>query len=1128
MSRISVVFASALFGILMTGCALVSGGAPQGTPTLKSVSPSSAPAGSAGQAITVFGSNLTTGTVILVNGVVHPTTFVNKNQLRTNLTAADLAIPGTLHVSFQSSTSSATSGSGGTSSNPHSLTTTATLTTTTVQQSGSYVTFIVTTAAPLAISTTSLPNGVQSTPYSTALAANGGATPYRWNLAAGSLPAGLSLNSSTGAISGAPSAAGTTNFTIQVADSSSTQQTMLQALSIVVSGSAPPPTPLSVNVSALLGGTAQQPYTGVVAASGGTAPYSFSVASGSLPAGLTLNSSTGAVSGTPTTAGTYSFSIQAKDSSATANVGSASDSVLIAAATSGGSGSTGGTPPAGSFDQYGGRTDIACSQATGWFHTEKINNRWWLCTPAGNAYFFQGVAAWTVPTLPKYNNDTTLAASSLINEFSSWGFNGVGEMTYGLIEPGACASCKRLPEIQTISVSNYAAANLWNYAQRPMKNLSYGLNSNYGGWRASTLDFFEPQFGVWLDGMFANDPGFLSYKNNPYFIGLMLDDTDWFWGMGAGPDFHTVPMGHTNSHVGYMTLIASPVQTFNPDPASRGIPELYTDTKVYSKTAMPNPPATCSPQTPCSLRDYLYKKYSGSIAALNTAWGSNYTTFDSTGTQVTGEVIGTGNGTQTVFNATLAHSSVSPLSVLIKVGGVAQSGDCPYFQACNVLTGGSFSGPSTSTVAVGKQAWLSNIYGVNNAAYPAMSMWAVVTYHFSSGSGLFATPSRQVGQNFYNGGVQGAVMSPIDQTGGIATGYDVYVACRLDTGTTPAYGCASANSPIPTVTLQASNIPFGTDWPMPPSGLISGSGLPAAPSIINYSTGQVTLTFSTPPSAGQQITMDYIYNGWMYGSGLMDEDGRNTNWIGTNSICLTPALACDGVDNPKPNANPNLGADLDAWVAEFAGQYFGTLGTHLKAAAPHMLYLGADTVGTWGVPARKEILQGAAPYVDALFTNWFGNQPDAATATSQYLFLSKYLGDKPVINFTTLTASPDSAMSAYTDYQCCLYETTQASRGQQYAAIVSAMINTPSYNNTFQWVGISWWGSHDFDGGNGEHNDWGLKSPLDDAYDGHEAVSASVTCSSPLSSFACGGEVANFGDVITPVRAANLLWLSIH
>src|SRR5437868_6348610 len=186
-------------------------------------------------------------------------------------------------------------------------------------------------------------------------------------------------------------------------------------------------------------------------------------------------------------------------------------------------------------------------------------------------------------------------------------------------------------------------------------------------------------------------------------------------------------------------------------------------------------------------------------------------------------------------------------------------------------------------------------------------------------------------------------------------------------------------------------------------------------------------------------------------------------WIGTNAVCLSPAASCDGSDNPLPNANANLAADMDAWVAQFSGQYFGTLNTHLKAAAPHMLYYGADTVGTWGVPPRKEILEGAAPYVDGLFTQWDANLPDATTGAQQYQYLSRYAGDKPLLNFQTLTAEPDSAMAAYPISDA--YPTQQA-RGQQWNTIINTMLTVPSFNNSFQWVGAVWWGSHDFNGAN--------------------------------------------------------------
>jgi len=90
-------------------------------------------------------------------------------------------------------------------------------------------------SSPLAVSTTSLPNGTQFAAYNQSLAATGGAAPYYWTLLSGTLPAGLSL-SSNGQISGAPTSIGTSNFVVQVTDSSVPAQNANQGLSIAVAG----------------------------------------------------------------------------------------------------------------------------------------------------------------------------------------------------------------------------------------------------------------------------------------------------------------------------------------------------------------------------------------------------------------------------------------------------------------------------------------------------------------------------------------------------------------------------------------------------------------------------------------------------------------------------------------------------------------------------------------------------------------------------------------------------------------------------------------------------------------------------------------------------------------------------
>ena len=89
-------------------------------------------------------------------------------------------------------------------------------------------------AGPLSITTGSLPNGAQNVAYSATLAASGGTPPYVWSVMSGSLPTGLSLAASTGGISGAPSGAGTSNFTVQVKDAS--LQTATMPFSVTIAG----------------------------------------------------------------------------------------------------------------------------------------------------------------------------------------------------------------------------------------------------------------------------------------------------------------------------------------------------------------------------------------------------------------------------------------------------------------------------------------------------------------------------------------------------------------------------------------------------------------------------------------------------------------------------------------------------------------------------------------------------------------------------------------------------------------------------------------------------------------------------------------------------------------------------
>jgi hypothetical protein len=143
------------------------------------------------------------------------------------------------------------------------------------------------------------------------LTATGGVTPYSWQLTSGTLPSGLTLNSATGAISGTlTSTLAATPFTFQVTDSGTPQQSAMSTVTISASNMV-----LQIQTTALALGTTGAPYSQTLSATGGTAPYAWSVKSGRLPAGITLNALTGLISGTPSSPTSEFLTFQVTDSS---------------------------------------------------------------------------------------------------------------------------------------------------------------------------------------------------------------------------------------------------------------------------------------------------------------------------------------------------------------------------------------------------------------------------------------------------------------------------------------------------------------------------------------------------------------------------------------------------------------------------------------------------------------------------------------------------------------------------------------------------------------------------------------------------------------------------------------------
>lgn len=172
--------------------------------------------------------------------------------------------------------------------------------------------FTVTAYQPLTAAATQPDQSIaQFQPVANGLSFSGGVPPFQFKLTSGALPPGVKLNAESGLVSGIPSTIGTYQFSVSINDSFSTPETASTSLRLTVVSP-----PLTVAGSFPFHIPFNVPFHGVVVANGGVPPYTFSVTT-SLPPGLTLDSSTGQVNGTPTRFGSFTFEVAATDAAAT-------------------------------------------------------------------------------------------------------------------------------------------------------------------------------------------------------------------------------------------------------------------------------------------------------------------------------------------------------------------------------------------------------------------------------------------------------------------------------------------------------------------------------------------------------------------------------------------------------------------------------------------------------------------------------------------------------------------------------------------------------------------------------------------------------------------------------------------
>ena len=271
-------------------------------PELTALSVDRLPAGSPAFVLVVDGLSFhSTKSVVRWNGADRPTMFLSTTRLSATIFSTDLVVPGTVDVSVFTY-----GNTGGTSVS---------------------LPFAIDPALPLALSSKSLPGGVEGTNYRASLAVTGGTPPYLWSISANSLPGGLALDPNSGEISGRPTRSGKTAFTARVTDSASPPQSVSADFYIRV-------VVVEIATKSLPAGTVGMSYSFLLSVAGGRSPYTWSLLSGQLPNGLVLDSATGNISGTPEAEGSFAFTIQVSDVGA--STASAQLSIDIAPASGSG------------------------------------------------------------------------------------------------------------------------------------------------------------------------------------------------------------------------------------------------------------------------------------------------------------------------------------------------------------------------------------------------------------------------------------------------------------------------------------------------------------------------------------------------------------------------------------------------------------------------------------------------------------------------------------------------------------------------------------------------------------------------------------------------------------------------
>ena len=786
-------------------------------------------------------------------------------------------------------------------------------------------------------------------------------------------------------------------------------------------------------------------------------------------------------------------------------------------------------------------------------------------------------------------------AAGELARYIAMGFNNTGEDSDPyIISTGGCnASPKFYPFFaggSTPSASRSPGMNLDGCAAQAMKipmatippSVSIlGVNFPSHGTGGNVMfDWMAPQFSGWLTCRWNVTNGTQPFASgqSPDLIGLPFDDTDNMQQTAASGVMHTVPVGsgHSRPDPGLLTLYSAPQITLSDGAVqTSGVwttPLLFPTTCDFSKSLATScgltAPTSCTDDTPCSLVDFLRIRY-GTIAALNTAWGSSYTQFASTAVAHAAECIsGPACSGNNPTSYTFAHTNITPRSIEICVtlsgavpvptcgSGVMVTGDCSLGShdcptgtvgtATFLAPPGCFNGGSAiqySTTGILCTDPNGNIEQVSSAGqtgtavltWPAscsgsqtttsnVVVWTCLTgkvtgtlSSYSTGASSFAVGGAglplgaTLSTTYSTGGWDAGGTGLEDEDGTGRMGVTVTNGINLVCPQTYATGIVAA-----AYQTEVSFVNGGKNWWA--MALTSGTTADPAPA---FTTTQAALVTGS----------DGIH--WeMLGNPVTDAPGGSNGDSGWG----TPTPHCPAYTTQSAN----FAKDLSDWDEQYMSAYFGTVHKVLSANYPDTILFGANFgLGSYNAPTWIGGLKAADKYTDAAFVGAqlaLGSLAANGPLSPLSLAYETNYFHHPIVSepFMGSCGNDWQGGNKTCSASSSVVYGNLTLRAQGWYAMILGSLTFTAPDGTRPFNGVAWWTDHINDNGSAVNpGSFALLDYSDNRLDGHEDVTATVSCSPPLAALTCGGESPNVPwlgvneeSITQGILAGNALWLT--